>query len=48
MLDVESFEAAVVEAKRLRPGLDIAKAMNDSPAFIFGFQRREHQIPYDS
>jgi len=47
LLDVESFETALQEAKRMMPNLDLVAAMKRNPDMIFGFQRRGHMVPYD-
>ena len=47
LLDVESFETALQEAKRMMPNLDLVAAMTRNPDMIFGFQRRGDMIPYD-
>lgn len=48
ILDVDSFKAAVDEAKRLIPGLDIVTALNARPEMIFSVQRGKSMIPYDA
>ncbi|KAK9810417.1 hypothetical protein WJX72_010391 [[Myrmecia] bisecta] len=47
MLDVDSFELALAEAKRLMPNLDITNALNTNPSIIFSCQRGSQLIPYD-
>ena len=47
LLDVESFETALEDAKMMMPNLDLVAVMTRNPEIIFGFQRRGHMIPYD-
>ncbi|KAK9831855.1 hypothetical protein WJX81_002077 [Elliptochloris bilobata] len=46
-LDVASFRAALDEARRIMPSLDLTAALNANPDVIFGFQRGASLIPYD-
>ena len=39
MLDVSSFRAALDEARRMMPALDLTATLNRNPQMIFGFQR---------
>lgn len=47
MLDIEELRAAMAEAKRIMPSLDIVKAMGTDPGVILSFQRGSQLIPYD-
>ena len=47
MLDIEERRAAMAEAKRIMPSLDIVKAMGTDPGVILSFQRGSQLIPYD-
>lgn len=47
MLDVPGLKAAIGEARRIMPGLDVQKQMAQDPQLIFGFQRGSQLIPYD-
>eukprot|EP00887_Chlorella_sp_A99_P002705 scaffold6.g2705.t1 len=43
-LDAEGLEAALAEAARIMPGLDLPAAMRSDPALVLRFQRGEHLI----
>lgn len=45
MLDVEGLKAAMAEAARILPGLDVQRQMASDPQMIFGFQRGNALIP---
>lgn len=47
VLDVEEFQAAMQEAKRIMPKLDLQMAMQVDPQLILSFQRGSQLIPYD-
>lgn len=47
MLDVPGLKAAMAEAARIMPHLDVKKAMATDPSLIFSFQRGNQLIPYD-
>ncbi|KAI7840361.1 hypothetical protein COHA_005906 [Chlorella ohadii] len=47
MLDVPGLKAAIEEARRIMPSLDVQKQMASDPQLIFGFQRGSQLIPYD-
>ena len=47
MLDVPGLRAAMAEAARILPQLDVQAAMATDPQVIFGFQRGSQLIPYD-
>lgn len=45
MLDVPGLKAAMEEAQRFMPDLDVQKQMGSDPQVIFGFQRGSQLIP---
>lgn len=47
MLDVDGVEAAVAEARRILPGIDVQARMLADPQAILSFQRGRALIPYD-
>lgn len=47
VLSVASFKAAVQDARRLMPGLDVANMMLQDPGFILSLQKGTDLIPYD-
>ena len=47
LLNVESFESALKEARRIWPKLDLTDVMTRNPHIIFAFERRASMIPYD-
>lgn len=47
MLDVEGLLAAMEEAARIMPQLNVQEAMATDPQLIFSFQRGSALIPYD-
>jgi hypothetical protein len=47
LLNVESFEGALKEARRIWPSLDLTDVMTRNPHIIFAFERRAFMIPYD-
>ena len=47
MLSVAFFKAAVQDARRLMPGLDISNMMLKDPGFILSLQNGTDMIPYD-
>ena len=46
-MDVQTFEQAVSEAKRLMPGKDVVQLLRNNPDFILSLQRGSNLIPYD-
>lgn len=45
MLDVGGLRAAMEEARRIMPGLDVQAQMGRDPQTILGFQRGSQLIP---
>jgi hypothetical protein len=39
--------AALQDAKRMLPQVDVAKALRSSPDLVLSFQKGKHLIPYD-
>jgi hypothetical protein len=48
VLDVDTFAQTLAEAKRMLPDQDIMHTLAHNPNMIFGFERRDSMIPYDS
>eukprot|EP00887_Chlorella_sp_A99_P001437 scaffold8.g1437.t1 len=47
MLDIDGLQAAMAEAARILPDLDVQAAMASNPQLVFSFQRGAALIPYD-
>ena len=47
VLDLEGLRAAMAEATRILPDLDLQHAMASNPQLVFSFQRGSQLIPYD-
>ncbi|KAF6256115.1 hypothetical protein COO60DRAFT_1640964 [Scenedesmus sp. NREL 46B-D3] len=47
VLEVRDFEAAIEDAKRMMPHIDVATALRNSPELVLSFQKGKHLIPYD-
>lgn len=48
MLSIASFKAAVDDARRLMPGLNIESMMMSDPDFVLSLQKGTDMIPYDA
>lgn len=48
VLSVESFKAAVADARRLMPQLNIESMMMSDPDFVLSLQKGTDMIPYDA
>lgn len=47
VLDVDDFERALEDAKRLMPGLNVAATLRSDPEIILSFMKGKNLIPYD-
>eukprot|EP00775_Hariotina_reticulata_P003423 gene3423-3695_t len=47
VLYVDDFEAALQDAQRLVPNLDLTAALRSNPDLVLSFQKGAHLIPYD-
>ncbi|WIA10616.1 hypothetical protein OEZ85_010798 [Tetradesmus obliquus] len=47
VLDVDDFELALEDAKRIMPGMDITQMLRSNPDMILSLQKGKNLIPYD-
>jgi len=47
VLDVEEFEMALADAKRIMPNMDVQQMLRTSPDMILSLQKGKNLIPYD-
>ncbi|KAF6259426.1 hypothetical protein COO60DRAFT_1513264 [Scenedesmus sp. NREL 46B-D3] len=47
VLDVDDFELALEDARRIMPGIDITKMLRSNPDVILSLQKGKNLIPYD-
>jgi hypothetical protein len=47
VLDLDDFELALKDAKRLMPKMDVAHTLRTNPEMVLSFQKGKNLIPYD-
>jgi hypothetical protein len=47
VLDIDDFELALQDAKRLMPKMDVAHTLRTNPEMVLSFQKGKNLIPYD-